>query len=77
LPKAFAEWSSAHPDKLCPDKLEDLTVYMNSNNINDPWRHPYRMFCDSGLPAGMRGGIGVMSDGPDGRESTSDDIKSW
>jgi hypothetical protein len=75
--EAFGEWSQAHPDKACPDKLEDLAQYMDTRDINDPWGHPYRMFCGQNLPAGAKGGLAVMSSGPDGREGTDDDIKSW
>jgi hypothetical protein len=75
--EAFAEWAQAHPDKACPDKLEDLAQYMNTRDIHDPWGHPYRMFCGQNLPAGAKGGLAVMSVGPDGQDGTSDDIKSW
>ena len=35
--EAFGEWSQAHPDKSCPDKLEDLTQYMDNKDVKDPW----------------------------------------
>lgn len=75
--EAYGEWSQAHPDKACPDKIEDLDQYMDTKHTTDPWGHPYRMFCGQNLPAGAKGGLAVMSVGPDGQDGTSDDIKSW
>jgi general secretion pathway protein G len=75
--EAFGEWSQAHPDKQCPDKLEDLSQYMDSKDIKDPWGNPYKMFCGQNLPAGAKGGLAVMSAGEDGKEGTEDDVKSW
>jgi prepilin-type N-terminal cleavage/methylation domain-containing protein len=75
--EAFGEWSQAHPDKACPEKLEDLSQYMDSKDVKDPWGAPYKMFCGQSLPAGAKGGLAVMSSGPDGKDGTEDDIKSW
>jgi general secretion pathway protein G len=75
--EAFGEWSQAHPDKACPDKLEDLTQYMDNKDAKDPWGNPYKMFCGQNLPAGAKGGLAVMSAGEDGKEGTEDDVKSW
>ncbi|MBV8760903.1 MAG: type II secretion system protein GspG [Deltaproteobacteria bacterium] len=75
--EAFGEWSQAHPDKSCPDKLEDLSQYMDNKDIKDPWGNPYKMFCGQNLPAGAKGGLAVMSAGEDGKEGTEDDVKSW
>jgi type II secretion system (T2SS) protein G len=75
--EAFGEWSYAHPDKACPDKLDDLTQYMATEDANDPWGRPYIMFCGQNLPAGAKGGLAVMSTGSDGQQNTADDIKSW
>ena len=75
--EAFGEWSQAHPDKACPDKLEDLTQYMDSKDVKDPWGNPYKMFCGQNMPAGAKGGIAVMSIGEDAKDGTEDDIKSW
>lgn len=74
--EAYPQWSTRHPDKSCPDKLEDLNEYMNSKDIKDPWGGLYKMMCGQSLPAGAKG-IAVMSAGEDGKEGTSDDIKSW
>jgi hypothetical protein len=75
--EAYGEWSQAHPDKACPDKLEDLSQYMDSKDTKDPWGQPYKMFCGQNLPAGAKNGIAVMSSGPDAKDGTEDDIKSW
>jgi len=75
--EAFGEWSQAHPDKACPDKLEDLSQYMDSKDSKDPWGNQYKMFCGQNLPAGAKGGLAVMSSGPDGKDGTEDDVKSW
>ena len=75
--EAFGEWSQAHPDKQCPDKLEDLSQYMDSKDTKDPWGNPYKMFCGQNLPAGAKGGLAVMSSGEDGKDGTEDDVKSW
>ena len=75
--EAFGEWSQAHPDKACPDKLEDLSQYMDSKDVKDPWGTPYKMYCGQNLPAGAKGGLAVTSAGEDAKEGTDDDIKSW
>lgn len=75
--EAFGEWSQAHPDKACPDKLEDLSQYMDSKDSKDPWGNQYKMFCGQNLPAGAKSGLAVMSSGPDGKDGTEDDVKSW
>jgi general secretion pathway protein G len=79
--EAYPSWAQSHPDKQCPDRLEDLNEYMNNKDINDPWGsstspHPYKMFCGPNVPAGAKG-FAVMSSGPDGKDGTEDDIKSW
>lgn len=74
--EAYPSWSAAHPDKSCPDKLEDLNEYMNNKDIKDPWGNPYKMYCGANLPAGAKG-LAVQSSGEDGKDGTSDDIKSW
>src|SRR5512143_2766938 len=61
--EAFPQWARSHPDKGCPDKMEDLAEY--------------KLFCPPNLPAGAKGGIAISSPGEDKKEGTSDDIKSW
>ncbi len=74
--EAYPSWSTANPSKSCPDKLEDLNEYMNSKDIKDPWGNPYKMLCGQSAPAGVKG-MGILSNGEDGKEGTSDDVKSW
>lgn len=74
--EAFPQWSANHPDKGCPDKLEDLNEYVNDKNPTDAWGHPLKMMCGASLPAGAKG-LAVLSSGEDGKEGTEDDIKSW
>jgi general secretion pathway protein G len=74
--EAYPSWSTANPSKQCPDKLEDLNEFMNSKDIKDPWGNPYKMLCGQSAPAGVKG-MGIQSNGEDGKEGTSDDVKSW
>ena len=74
--EAFPMWTRNHSDKGCPDKLEDLSEYMDKKDTKDPWGNPYKMFCGQNLPAGAKG-LAVMSAGEDGKEGTPDDVKSW
>ncbi|HUS33483.1 MAG TPA: hypothetical protein VMZ53_33505, partial [Kofleriaceae bacterium] len=70
--EAWPQWKTEHPDKPCPDKLEDLTKYFGENPgvpvLEDGWGHPLRMTCDPKF------GLVVMSFGPDGTFGTPDDI---
>ena len=77
--EAFPMWQRSHSDKAggCPDKLEDLSDYMDKKDTKDPWGNTYRMYCGQSLPAGAKGGFAVSSAGEDGKEGTPDDIKSW
>ena len=74
--EAYPSWSAAHPDKACPERLEDLNEYMNNKDAKDPWGGTYKMMCGQNLPAGAKG-LAVQSPGEDGKDGTSDDIKSW
>lgn len=74
--EAFPQWSAAHPDKACPEKLSDLNEFMNSNDTNDAWGRPLKMACGASLPPGVHG-LAVVSIGEDGKEGTEDDVKSW
>jgi general secretion pathway protein G len=73
--EAFPSWAASHSDG-CPKGLADLNEYMNNKDIKDPWGQEYKMYCGTALPAGAKG-LAVMSNGEDGKEGTSDDIKSW
>lgn len=74
--EAYPSWAQANPSKACPDKLEELNEFMNRKDVNDPWGTPYRMACGSSLPPGARG-LAVTSAGPDGKDGTDDDVRSW
>jgi len=77
----YGDWAQSHPGKSCPDKLEDLTANANSDDKNDPWGQPYKMFCGPTLPAGVKSGVAIQSNGPNGKDDScadnSDDICSW
>ena len=74
--EAYPSWAQANPSKACPDKIEDLSEFMNSKDIKDPWGTPYKMMCGQNAPAGVKG-LAVMSAGEDQKEGTADDVKSW
>jgi hypothetical protein len=74
--EAYPQWAASHPDKACPVNLAELDEYIGRKDDLDAWKHPYKMFCGANMPAGVKG-IGVLSFGPDGKEGTADDIKSW
>jgi prepilin-type N-terminal cleavage/methylation domain-containing protein len=74
--EAYPSWSAAHPDKPCPDKLEDLNAYMNNHDLTDPWGGQFKMLCGQDLPTGAKG-IALVSPGEDAKEGTADDIRSW
>jgi general secretion pathway protein G len=74
--EAYPSWAQSHPDKACPDKLEDLNEYMNNKDIKDPWGGQFKMQCGANLPPGAKG-IGISSAGEDQKEGTGDDIHSW
>lgn len=74
--EAFPLWSQANPDKACPPNIEALNEYMNNKDNKDTWGQPYRLLCGPTLPAGAQG-VGIVSNGPDQKENTADDLKSW
>jgi hypothetical protein len=74
---AYPMWTRSHQDKQCPERLEDLSEYMNKKDVKDPWGNPYKMFCGANLPPGAKGGFAVSSSGEDGKDGTPDDLKSW
>jgi general secretion pathway protein G len=72
---AYGMWQRDFPDAQCPEKLEDLVKYSNKKEVKDPWGTPYLMKCGEGLPEGTS--FGLVSAGPDRKENTPDDIRSW
>lgn len=74
--QAFPTWSLAHPEAMCPERLADLDDYMNERDAHDAWGNPIKMMCGASLPPGAHH-IALVSVGPDSKEGTDDDIKSW
>jgi hypothetical protein len=74
--EAYPEWAVSHLDAMCPENLADVGAYIPDEDGNDAWGRPIRMLCGPTLPAGAKG-FAVVSLGPDGREATEDDVKSW
>jgi hypothetical protein len=76
--QSFPMWSVANPN-TCPDSLVTIAKYVGKTEEDtlDPWGTPLKMFCGTAnLPPGVHG-VGVLSFGPDKKEGTADDIKSW
>jgi hypothetical protein len=74
--EAFPTWAMSHPEKECPDRIEELLALANHTTAVDPWGHPFQMYCGPSLPPGAHG-LAVVSAGPDGKVGSADDIKSW
>lgn len=76
--QAYARWSMDHPDKQCPDSINDLAKYgADQKDVKDPWGKALVLYCGDTKPEGMTGTVGVLSHGPDGDLNTADDITSW
>ena len=71
--EAYPMWSATHPDKECPAVLTDMA---EAKVALDPWASPFKLYCGPTAPKGVRG-LGVASLGPDRKEGTADDIRSW
>lgn len=71
---AFAGWSMKAEDS-CPQSLADLAQYRNKKSTKDPWKQEYQMRCGDNAPEDVE--FGVLSKGPDKKENTADDVKSW
>lgn len=77
----YEEWSSENPGESCPSGIDDLLKVTAKASKKkkvegkDPWGTPFKMVCGDSAPDGV--GFGVMSYGPDKKEGTEDDIKSW
>ncbi len=73
---AYTQWSLSNPAKQCPSSLKDLEKYRNSKSTKDGWGNEFVMFCGDNTPAGD-GKFAILSMGPDGKQGTEDDVKSW
>jgi prepilin-type N-terminal cleavage/methylation domain-containing protein len=75
--EAYPRWDAANSDKSCPAQLSDLLKYMNKKDTQDPWGSELVMFCGDNQPQGLKDSFGVLSLGPDKKQNSQDDIKSW
>lgn len=76
--EAYPRWRADNPGKTCPGGLADLTKYMNQKDLKDDQGNDiYVMFCGSNAPEGIPNNFGVVWVGPDQKQGTEDDIKSW
>lgn len=73
---AYTRWKMSNPGKGCPDSLDELNKYVGKKEATDPWGGAYTMFCGEDAPQGSNG-FGVQSKGPDKKDGTEDDIRSW
>ena len=69
--EAYPMWLNDHPHRQCPSELSDLSEYMDTKDLKDPWGEPYSLTC---CPAS--GPLIVTSPGEDGRYGTADDVRS-
>jgi prepilin-type N-terminal cleavage/methylation domain-containing protein len=74
--EAYPQWAMRNPGKDCPASIDELGDLMNRKSNHDPWGQPYQMLCPPNLPPGAKV-IAISSPGPDKKEGTADDIKSW
>lgn len=71
---AYTQWSLSAEDN-CPQSLDELNKYRSKREDKDPWGNKFTMRCGSNGPEGQD--FGVVSPGPDKKDGTEDDIKSW
>jgi hypothetical protein len=75
--EAYGQWISTHPEAQppCPASISDLTPFMMSDDVHDPWGTPYTLEC---VPSQQGKGydLRVKSAGPDGKMGTDDDLDS-
>ena len=72
----FPRWAMANASKACPDSLDELTESNGAPAMKDPWERPFVMVCGPTAPPAAKG-FGVVSLGPDGKQDTPDDVRSW
>ena len=75
--ESYGRWALDNTGKVCPDDINELAKYADQKEAKDPWDHKLVMFCGDNKPEGVTGQIGVLSFGPDGKQDTTDDIRSW
>ncbi len=62
-------------DDPCPKNWADLGKFWNEKKIKDSWGQELILICGEAAPDGVE--FGVLSKGPDKKQGTSDDLKSW
>src|SRR5262245_9251980 len=72
--QAYQVWA-LKSSETCPSGLKDLQNYRNKKGDKDPWGQEWVMKCGDQAPEGVD--FGVVSTGPDKKDGTEDDIKSW
>ena len=72
--QAYQVWA-LKSSETCPASLKDLQNYRNKKGDKDPWGQEWVMKCGDQAPEGVD--FGVVSVGPDKKDGTEDDIKSW
>lgn len=73
--RAYPEWRFDHPDEDCPADAEALREYTNGRSVIDPWGSALATRCGATAPPSVP--FGALSLGPDRREGSRDDIRSW
>jgi hypothetical protein len=75
--EAYPQWAARHVEQACPAKLDELMEFMGPDvSTKDAWGHEFQIGCGPTAPKGARG-LAAWSLGPDGKDGTADDIKSW
>ncbi len=74
--EAYPLWNT-ETGEACPSSLDDLARYRNTKKTKDGWGSELIMFCGDNAPEGAVLGFGVLSKGPDKKQGTKDDVKSW
>lgn len=72
--EAYPQWRTQNPGRGCPSAIEELIE--ESEDAIDPWGNKYKLLCPPSLPPGAKS-IAILSFGPDGKEGTDDDVRSW
>ena len=73
--EAFPQWALDHPAQQCPASFGDLTEYLNTSDVRDPWGGPYELRCVID-PAQRVSRVTIRSSGEDGQFGSDDDLRS-
>jgi general secretion pathway protein G len=73
IESALVQWQ-ADTGETCPSSLNDLAAKKILNKAPaDGWGKPFRFKC----PGEHNNEIDLVSNGPDGKAETEDDVRSW